>query len=76
MDLKQTIRVIEDFPEPGISFKDITTLLKDKDAFHEAIDRMEEILKDKNIDLVVGPGRAAFSSDPSSRIFSAWALHP
>ena len=64
MDLKQTIRVIEDFPEPGISFKDITTLLKDKDAFHEAIDRMEELLRDKDIDLVVGPEARGFLFGP------------
>lgn len=64
MDLKRTIRVIEDFPEPGISFKDITTLLKDKDAFHEAIHRMEELLKDKKIDLVVGPEARGFLFGP------------
>lgn len=64
MDLKETIRVIEDFPEPGISFKDITTLLKDKDAFREAIDRMEEFLRDKNIDLVVGPEARGFLFGP------------
>ena len=33
MDLKQKVRVIEDFPQEGISFKDITTLLKDGEAF-------------------------------------------
>ncbi|MGF0040637.1 adenine phosphoribosyltransferase [Peptoniphilaceae bacterium SGI.131] len=38
MELKSKIRVIEGFPKEGISFKDITTLLKDKDAFREMID--------------------------------------
>ncbi|MFZ5825567.1 MAG: adenine phosphoribosyltransferase, partial [Bacillota bacterium] len=38
MDFKSMIRTIEDFPKPGISFKDITTLLKDKEAFHAAIE--------------------------------------
>jgi len=35
MELKEKIRVIEDFPSEGISFKDITTLLKDSEALHE-----------------------------------------
>ena len=38
MDLKSMIRTIEDFPKLGISFKDITTLLKDKAVFHTAIE--------------------------------------
>jgi adenine phosphoribosyltransferase len=32
VDLKNSIRVIEDFPKEGISFKDITTILQDKTA--------------------------------------------
>lgn len=55
MDLKSKIRVIDDFPIRGISFKDITTLVKDKEAFKEAVDRVVANLKDKNIDYVVGP---------------------
>lgn len=60
MNLKDKIRVIEDFPKEGISFKDITTLLKDKKAFKYAIDSFAEILKDKNIDLVIGPEARGF----------------
>ena len=33
MDLKKSIRIVEDFPKPGISFKDITTLIADGEAF-------------------------------------------
>ncbi|MBY0358193.1 MAG: adenine phosphoribosyltransferase [Candidatus Obscuribacterales bacterium] len=40
--LKSTIRDIPDFPKPGIVFKDITTLLKDKDAFKYVIDVFAE----------------------------------
>lgn len=40
MDIKDKIRVIEDFPTEGISFKDITTLIKDKDAFACTVDMM------------------------------------
>ena len=53
-DLRAKIREIPDFPKPGILFYDITTLLKDADAFREVIDRMAEMVKDERIDLVVG----------------------
>jgi adenine phosphoribosyltransferase len=60
MDLKEKIRVIEDFPIKGISFKDITTMLQDKEAFKFAIDSMAEYFRDKGIDLVVGPEARGF----------------
>jgi adenine phosphoribosyltransferase len=48
------IRAIPDFPLPGILFRDITPLLKDKNGFHEAIDLFVNHFKDKQIDYVVG----------------------
>ncbi len=60
MDLKEKIRVIEDFPIKGISFKDITTMLQDKEAFKYAIDSMAEYFRDKEIDLVIGPEARGF----------------
>jgi adenine phosphoribosyltransferase len=60
MDLKSKIRVIEDFPKKGISFKDITTVLKDKEAFHECIYRLAQEFKDKEVDIVVGPEARGF----------------
>jgi adenine phosphoribosyltransferase len=60
MDFKEKIRVIEDFPQPGVRFKDITTLLKDGKAFRAAIDTMAERLKDKEIDVIVGPEARGF----------------
>jgi len=60
MDLKERIRIIEDFPKKGISFKDITTVLKDGEAFKDVIDKIVEIVKDKEIDLVVGPEARGF----------------
>ncbi|MFZ5824364.1 MAG: adenine phosphoribosyltransferase, partial [Bacillota bacterium] len=48
-------RTIEDFPKPGISFKDITTLLKDKEAFHAAIETIARHYEGKQIDIVTGP---------------------
>ena len=53
-DLRAKIREIPDFPKPGILFYDITTLLKDADAFRDVIDRMADQVKDAGIDLVVG----------------------
>lgn len=60
MDLKQTVRVIENFPKEGISFKDITTLLQDGKALKFAIDEIIADLKDKNVDLIVGPEARGF----------------
>lgn len=54
MDLKKIIRDIPDFPKEGIVFKDITTLLKDGQAFSKVINMMEEHYKDYDIDYVVG----------------------
>lgn len=61
MKFKDKIRVVMDFPEKGIRFKDITTLLKDGEVFHDAIDALAEPFKDKNIDLVVGPEARGFA---------------
>ena len=53
-DLRAKIREVPDFPKPGILFYDITTLLREGDAFREVIDRMAEAVKGEQIDLVVG----------------------
>jgi adenine phosphoribosyltransferase len=53
-DLRAKIREIPDFPKPGILFYDITTLLKEPEAFAAVIDRMADAVKDDRIDLVVG----------------------
>ena len=42
MDLKSKIRSIADFPEKGIIFRDITTLLKEAEGMHQAIEQMEQ----------------------------------
>ncbi len=54
MDFRNKIREIPDFPKPGISFKDITTLLKDGEAFSAVVDTLRDHYKDKGIDTVVG----------------------
>ncbi len=48
------------FSKEGISFKDVTTLLQDKDVFKYTVDKIAEYLKDKNIDIVVGPEARGF----------------
>lgn len=53
-DLRAKIREVPDFPKPGILFYDITTLLREADAFREVIDRMAEAVQGEKIDLVVG----------------------
>ncbi|KOF55927.1 adenine phosphoribosyltransferase [Clostridium sp. DMHC 10] len=60
MDLKSKIRIIEGFPKEGISFKDITTLIDDKEAYKYTIDSLAEYIKDKNVDVVVGPEARGF----------------
>lgn len=51
---KQKIRNVPDFPKPGIVFRDITTLLQDRESFHRAADALHALSKDQQIDKVVG----------------------
>ncbi|MBO6158287.1 MAG: adenine phosphoribosyltransferase [Firmicutes bacterium] len=60
MDLAKSIRDIPDFPQKGVLFRDITTLLKDPDALHEAVDQIVAQLKDLDIDYIVGPESRGF----------------
>ncbi len=60
MDLKDSIRIINDFPKKGISFKDITTLIQDGKSLKYVVDLIAQNLKDKNIDLIVGPEARGF----------------
>lgn len=60
MDFKDKIRIIENFPQQGVRFKDITTLLKDGEAFQAAINQMVDYLRGKRIDLIAGPEARGF----------------
>ena len=60
MELVKTIRVIEDYPIEGVSFKDITTLLKDPTAYHEAMEALIEASKDFDFDLVLAAEARGF----------------
>lgn len=59
-NLKDKIRDIPDFPKKGIIFKDITTLLKDGNAFRTATDRMAEYCRKKNPDIIVSSEARGF----------------
>ena len=54
MDLKKEIREIQDYPKEGISFKDITTLISNKDAFNFVVDSVVNEFIDKGVTKVVG----------------------
>ena len=53
MDLKQYIRDIPDFPEPGVLFRDITPLLRDIEAFKVVVDRLIDHYSDVAFDTIV-----------------------
>ncbi|NJK79319.1 MAG: adenine phosphoribosyltransferase [Chloroflexaceae bacterium] len=52
--LATLIRNVPDFPQPGIQFKDITTLLQDGAAFRETIELLRVRYADRNLDAIVG----------------------
>lgn len=60
MDLKQYIKIVEDYPKPGISFKDITPLMDNGAAFKYATDQIAEYAREKDVDLIVGPEARGF----------------
>lgn len=60
MDLKAKIRSIENYPQEGIIFRDITTLLKDAEGMKAAIDEMQAKVQDLDFDLVLGPESRGF----------------
>ena len=58
--IEEYVRSIPDFPEPGIIFRDVTSILQDAEGLHLAIDLMQEKLKDVEFDVVVGPESRGF----------------
>ncbi|MDF2535635.1 MAG: apt, partial [Bacillales bacterium] len=57
---KDYITIVEDWPKPGIRFKDISTLMADGDAYKYATDQIVMYAIDKKIDVVVGPEARGF----------------
>lgn len=60
MDLYNYIESIEDYPEEGVIFRDITPLMADGDAFHYATCQIAEYAKAKGADLICGPEARGF----------------
>ncbi len=58
--LEEYVRSIPDFPEEGIIFRDVTSVLQDADGLHLAIDTMQDLVKDLEYDVVVGPESRGF----------------
>ena len=58
--IEEYVRSIPDFPEQGIIFRDVTSVLQDADGLHLAIDLMQEKLKDVEFDVIVGPESRGF----------------
>ena len=58
--LEDYVRSIPDFPEEGIIFRDVTSVLQDKDGLRMAIDQMQDLVKDLDFDVVVGPESRGF----------------
>ncbi|HIS27130.1 MAG TPA: adenine phosphoribosyltransferase [Candidatus Pullilachnospira intestinigallinarum] len=58
--LEDYVRSIPDFPEPGIIFRDVTSILQDADGLRLAIDSIQEKLKDVDVDVIVGTESRGF----------------
>lgn len=58
--LEEYVRSIPNFPEPGIIFRDVTSILQDADGLALAIDSLRAMVKDLDYDVVVGPESRGF----------------
>ena len=59
-NLKDYVRTIPDFPQPGIMFRDITSVVQNADGLRLAIDTMQESVKDLDFDVIVGAEARGF----------------
>lgn len=58
--LDEYVRSIPDFPEPGIIFRDVTSVLQNKDSLKMSIDQMQELIDGLDFDVIVGPESRGF----------------
>ena len=58
--LEEYVKSIPDFPEKGIIFRDVTSVLQDADGLHMAIDQMQKKLEGVDLDIVLGPESRGF----------------
>jgi adenine phosphoribosyltransferase len=60
MDLKQYVTIVEDWPKPGIRFKDISTIMDNGKAFKYATDQIVKYADTVNADMIAGPEARGF----------------
>lgn len=60
MDLKNFVTIVPDYPKKGISFKDITTIMDNGEAYKYATDKIVEFAKEVGTDIIVGPEARGF----------------
>ena len=58
--LEEYVRSIPDFPEEGVVFRDITSVLADKDGLKLSVDLMQACVEDEEFDVIVGPESRGF----------------
>ena len=58
--LEHYVVTIPDFPEPGIMFRDITSVIQDPEGLKLAVDGLADLVKDLDFDLVIGPESRGF----------------
>ena len=58
--IEEYVRSIPDYPEEGVIFRDVTSILQDADGLKLAIDSMQECLKEKDVDVIVGTESRGF----------------
>ena len=58
--LEDYVVTIPDFPEPGIMFRDITSVIQDPDGLKLAVDGLADLVRDLDFDLVIGPESRGF----------------
>lgn len=60
MNFKQHIKIVQDWPQEGVQFKDITPLMANGEAFKAAVDKIVTYAKEKQVDVIVGPEARGF----------------
>jgi len=58
--IEDYVTTIPDFPEPGIMFRDITSVLSDADGLKLAVDMLTDTIKDLDFDVIIGPESRGF----------------
>lgn len=59
-DLKDFVRTIPDFPEPGIMFRDLTSVLQSAEGFQLAIDSLNALIENEQVDIITGAESRGF----------------